>query len=181
MKMLCFWLTHFSLFLSAVAGGSQTQLSLTASCVGSISPAEYGALQDRYDSTDGQNWRWDESLPQSTIWSFPSNLSAPCSDSWQGLSCSSVAVASSESARQAAAESKQQTRKLAPSTHECMISALDLSFRNLQYRLPASIGNLSGLVELYVDDNQLTGPIPSTIGKKMAAALSDAMRPADYC
>ena len=44
------------------------------------------------------------------------------------------------------------------------VQQLNLDFNNLKGTLPASIGNLSGLIFFQMADNQLTGAIPSSVG-----------------
>jgi hypothetical protein len=58
-------------------------------CNGSISIESHAALAALFNSTAGMDWMWDPPLPSPTVWNFPSPLSAPCSESWQGLACSS--------------------------------------------------------------------------------------------
>ena len=44
------------------------------------------------------------------------------------------------------------------------VTSIDLNTNNLTGSLPATLNNLTGLVTFYVNDNQLTGPIPSLAG-----------------
>jgi len=44
------------------------------------------------------------------------------------------------------------------------VTAIDLNANNLTGSLPATLNNLTGLVTFYVNDNPLTGPIPSLAG-----------------
>ena len=44
------------------------------------------------------------------------------------------------------------------------VTGIDLNTNNLTGSLPATLNNLTGLVTFYVNDNQLTGPIPSLAG-----------------
>ncbi len=64
-------------------------------CVGNISLSEYQGLQALFDSTNGDNWRWNPTLPTTTHWHFSSSiptpnseLYSPCEELWQGLNCS---------------------------------------------------------------------------------------------
>ena len=44
------------------------------------------------------------------------------------------------------------------------VTGIDLNTNNLTGSLPATLNNLTGLVTFYVNDNPLTGPIPSLAG-----------------
>ena len=44
------------------------------------------------------------------------------------------------------------------------VTSIDLNTNNLTGSLPATLNNLTGLVTFYVNDNQLTGSIPSLVG-----------------
>ncbi len=99
----------------------------------SIPYQQYSSLNNFFVSTSGGNWLWNHSLPQSTKWVFPSSLFTPCSNSWQGLTCSLVKL------------------------HECSIVKLILPSSNLNGKLPPSIGNLTGLNSLDLGLNHLTG------------------------
>ncbi len=64
-------------------------------CVGNISLSEFEGLQALFNSTNGENWRWNPTLPNTTHWHFPpsqlslvTELYSPCGDFWQGLNCS---------------------------------------------------------------------------------------------
>jgi Leucine-rich repeat (LRR) protein len=115
--------------------------SLLTNCTGKITYREYDALESLYNATAGWNWLWDPLLPSSTVWQFPSDLSAPCSNSWQGLRC---------------------TQTLNEST--CNITTISLERRNLKGSLPSEIGNFQSLRALYLFVNFLTGTIPTQLG-----------------
>jgi|GEM_PF-3586197 len=87
-----------------------------------IPPAEFDALVDFYQSTDGTNWtdhaNW---LTEDTPW-FGVTIDAG------------------------------------------HVTGIGLTENALAGAIPASIGNLTGLVNLSLGLNQLTGPIPATIG-----------------
>ena len=48
---------------------------------------------------------------------------------------------------------------------ESVVTAIDLSFKNLQGTIPADIGLLMSLTDFYVQGNALTGTLPSSIGQ----------------
>jgi Leucine-rich repeat (LRR) protein len=114
----------------------------TTNCTGAISQNEYNSLQALYQSTQGTNWKWYQ---PGTIWSFPSSLTAPCSDTWQGISCNKTV-----------------------SSLNCSIVALDLRSCNLNGPLPTEIGFLKDILSLYLDGNNLTYSIPSEVGSLIA-------------
>ena len=125
-------------------------------CAGNISSTEYAALQGLYSSTGGPNWLWHSGLNQSTQqWVFPSRLSAPCEDHWEGISCGIQSVMSIEHG------------------DTCYIASLVLPSTNLRGRLPSCLGSLSRLSTLDLEDNSLTGSIPSQRGGLISLAVLD--------
>lgn len=112
-----------------------------SSCSGNISEGEFIFLENLYNSTVGTDWRWNRLLPTSSIWHFPSFLSSPCGDSWQGLTCSN------------------QT-----GSTNCTIKAIILPAANLQGTLPSSIDRLPNLAVLNLQYNKLSGKIPPSLG-----------------
>jgi Leucine-rich repeat (LRR) protein len=107
-------------------------------CNGSITNQTYHSLLSLYDATAGQDWTWDAQQPAATQWSFPCDLSTPCSAEWQGLTCvSSDAV--------------------------CVITELDLSERNLHGTLPNEVFNLTSLEILILSTNEIRSTLPSTV------------------
>ncbi len=63
-------------------------------CMGNISLSEFQGLQSLFDSTQGNNWLWNPTLPLTTHWHFNTttptdiDLYSPCQDVWQGVNCS---------------------------------------------------------------------------------------------
>jgi len=98
-----------------------------------ISPLEWQALENLYDSTDGPNWNYlyDAGIP----WDFFNPNTNPCDELWYGITCSV----------------------------DYHVVDLSLGYSNLKGTIPATIVQLSFLEYLYLQSNQLTGIIPSTI------------------
>jgi Leucine-rich repeat (LRR) protein len=117
--------------------------TVVSECEGSISLQSYDVLQILYNSTAGWNWTWSTTDALSSIWHFPSNLSAPCSDHWQGLLCS---------------------RSNLTDITECEIQLIDLLGRNLKGIIPSELGSLASLKTLNLESNSLEGTIPPQIG-----------------
>jgi Leucine-rich repeat (LRR) protein len=114
-------------------------------CKGSLTQHEYDALKDLYNSTAGWNWAWEPIQPSSTHWSFNSNnLSAPCTDGWQGLVCIDA--------------------DNVPHNGQCAVSNILLGQRNLTGRLTSSLGNLTILAVLTLTGNSISGTLPSELG-----------------
>jgi Leucine-rich repeat (LRR) protein len=130
------------LFVSLVFGSnSVVSVSSSADCSAEISTSSFDALEALYNATNGWNWRWKPSLSSLTIWHFPSQLSTPCSDSWQGLSCS---------------WNSDKTK--------CEITSIDLRRRFLVGSMPSELGNILSLTSLSLEYNHLRGSIPTEIG-----------------
>jgi hypothetical protein len=121
-----------------------TSASSAIGCTGDISDAEYGALRSLYDGTHGSRWKWNTTT-DSQVWSFPSELSAPCSG-WYGIGC-------------------EPTIGGTTSFSPCTVSSLDLNYFGLVGLLSTTdIGGLTGMRNLSLEGNILLGPLPSSIG-----------------
>jgi Leucine-rich repeat (LRR) protein len=124
-----------------------TSASSAIGCTGDISDAEYGALRSLYDGTHGSRWKWNTTT-DSQVWSFPSELSAPCSG-WYGIGC-------------------EPTIGGTTSSSPCTVSSLDLNYFGLVGLLSTTdIGGLTGLRNLSLEGNILLGPLPSGICNDM--------------
>jgi hypothetical protein len=97
--------------------------------------AELAALQDLYDSTKGQYWKWKNIGNQ---WNFSGQYN-PCADDWQGILCSPCFVT-------------------------CHAVALTLSEYNLSGTLPSTLGSFDEMEQLHLDRNELSGWLPTEIG-----------------
>jgi Leucine-rich repeat (LRR) protein len=107
--------------------------------VGAVSTVEYNSLYELYQQTNGVNWNWYNTTPPTIPWNFATySLDAPCSDKWQGITCSCTAG-------------------------KCEIINLDLSAHNVTGQLPESIGGLNALTKLIFNNNALNGTIPESI------------------
>jgi Leucine-rich repeat (LRR) protein len=116
-------------------------------CTGPINQVEFDSLETLYNATQGSQWKWDESAPASTIWSFPNTLSAPCIDEWQGVICN-------------------QTFPFAPDPNlNCSVTFLWLTEYGLSGELAkTNIWSMTALEKLYLDGNSLSKTIPSQLG-----------------
>jgi Leucine-rich repeat (LRR) protein len=122
-----------------------------------ISSSEYTALYDLYTSTDGPQWNWVNVSEYSVPWNFTIyDLSAPCSNYWQGLSCGECSGSSTS------------TDPL-----QCHILELSLSSHNLSGTLPSSIGALNHLIEITLNTNNLTGTLPISLTNLTALQILD--------
>jgi Leucine-rich repeat (LRR) protein/uncharacterized membrane protein len=120
-----------------------TILVFALSCVTaydlSVSPSEYNALYDLFNSTDGYQWHWD-AYTVGIPWDFANSSSDPCKSHWQGLQCGCVSV------------------------NSCTIKTINLSSHSLMGTLPLSIYEFVNLTSLMLYHNSLSGPLPETIG-----------------
>jgi Leucine-rich repeat (LRR) protein len=113
---------------------------------------ELQALQDLYDSTNGNEWYWRPLEPQ---WSFAQHVN-PCAPVWQGITCTLPS----------------------PGTIY-YIEKILLSGYNLNGTLPLSVGNFTLLTELDVSANSfLGGSLPSSLADlvsltRLSTALCD--------
>jgi hypothetical protein len=89
------------------------------------------ALQDLYVSTNGWQWYWKEpELTFGAIWDFNQSNPNPCSERWQGITCSSDC-----------------------SSSPCVITELILDEYGLHGTLPMSLGNITSLTSLEIYSN----------------------------
>jgi Leucine-rich repeat (LRR) protein len=134
------WLTAVLLLSFRIVG------SEVLPCKGSLTQNEYNVLEDLYTSTAGWNWIWNPNQPSSTQWNFAgNNLSAPCTDGWQGLIC----INGDEDA---------------PHNGQCAVADIVLGHRNLIGELPSSLGTLSVLSVVTLTGNSITGTLPTELG-----------------
>jgi hypothetical protein len=102
----------------------------------SLRPADYAALRDLYEGTDGDHWdldSWETTVP----WEFSDDAN-PCTDSWYGFEC--IYAVDEDVYR---------------------VSGIALSFVNMEGTLPASLRNLTALNYLFLDDNYIYGNVPT--------------------
>jgi hypothetical protein len=111
-------------------------------CSGAIPNGEYESLWSLYNATAGPYWKFDNSQPTETVWTFPSALTVPCTNNWQGLTCESTGVGPDSS---------------------CYIIEIDLTGFNLTGRLTEVEFSFSDLEELTLQSNWISGVIPSTM------------------
>jgi Leucine-rich repeat (LRR) protein len=130
-----------------VVGTLVRRVAGQAACEGFISAAEYDALEALYNSTNGDYWTWNQDIPVSTIWTFPSTLYAPCKNQWQGIACASTGSQSELS------------------DPNCTVAAVYLPFYNLQGYLPTQLEHLSSLQNLTVSFNEITSTIPTQLAQ----------------
>jgi hypothetical protein len=102
-----------------------------------IPPAEYAALVDFYNSTQGQNWSHNDG------WNDPT---AP---SWYGVTVSGFQYDS-------------ETGQILSLGN---VTELGFFANNLSGNIPESLGNLMNLRSLNFSWNSLAGSIPDTLGK----------------
>jgi hypothetical protein len=146
------------------------------SCNGSISIEEYDALYDLYISTNGTDWSWLINLPKlpnisiintsnayydKTIWNFPSNLSSPCTDKWQGITCVNKPNYTSECIVK---EIYLPATNLRGNISNSIANLTNLSLFNLNYNfitssLPVELYTMTNLKTLSIRSNFLTGPL----------------------
>jgi hypothetical protein len=111
--------------------------------------AQFNALFALYNATDGSNWRYNHtsvvedgsvSVPSqvnTSIWYFPANLSAPCSEHWDGVTC--------------------DCPLLFEISRTCTVTKLELQYHRLAGTIPPALADLSDLKQLDMSINHLTG------------------------
>lgn len=132
---------------------------------------EYNALYDLYNSTNGDNWIWQNETMSGLKWNFSINTSSVCS--WQGISCS--------------CDNKTEYHEYITDEvvygpygyggnhyfyyddalnyvplSSCHINKLYLINYNLTGSISSSIGYLRNITHLHLVGNSLVGSIPNT-------------------
>lgn len=147
------WLLAYSaLFFTACIGAVTT-----APCV---TPSEYSALYDLYQSTSGQQWDWKSSggVPWTFISNSSSNYTDPCIQQWQGLTCGGL---SGCSVLAISLPSYGLSGTIPPTISGLQnLTDLNLNGNFLHGSLPSSLFNISTIKSLSLNLNALTGPIP---------------------
>ena len=99
------------------------------------------ALNDLYIATSGSSWTWKPVALYGNIWNFSQPNANPCTDTWQGIVCTSKC-----------------------STSQCYVKELILENYNLNGTLPSTLDALNQLLILSITENpDLGGTIPSTL------------------
>lgn len=173
-----------SLFVVCVLHSRLWQ-ALAESC---FPPSELAALQDFYNSLDGDNWRWNFSAPISFddgLWNSSASLSFdddmledffeysegvrwnftgyhnPCLENWHGINCTFSNVTFLE--RNISVMSIS-TMDMSPVTINCSVISIDLTDFNLTGQLPHSLSNFTNLEVLHLPLNNIYGSIPESLG-----------------
>jgi Leucine-rich repeat (LRR) protein len=102
--------------------------------------AQYNALYDLYNSTNGHSWVWPDASDTSKPWDFNAPDPNPCFDDWQGIFC----ICDTD-------------------INYCDLSELYLSVHNPTGTLPDTIGNWQSIIDLDLSKNNITGTIPETV------------------
>jgi hypothetical protein len=92
--------------------------------------SELNALYSLYNSTNGAQWNWMNSS-QGSIWNFSQPSPNPCSQAWQGITCTSDC-----------------------STAPCSVTVLSLNDFGMVGTLPEQLGDLSKLIRLSISSNE---------------------------
>ena len=165
--MMFGWMEAVSLMLLLFALATTKALRL--------SPKQYNALQLLYDSTEGLNWVYP-SDGQSVPWNFSDPSSDPCEDHWSGVACRNASSSTSTSCCSSVAATNEviqldlSMHHLAGFIPECFatnmtsLEVMDLHDNDLTGTIPSELGRLSSLKELYLSENDLSGSLPSIFG-----------------
>ena len=107
----------------------------------SFPPIQLEALESLYNSTNGIDWDWKRPYEEYGYpWNFSHPYPNPCTERWQGVTCSSDCPA------------------------QCDLISLSLPIYGLEGTIPSELGSLTNLQELSLNNNSLSGSIPSELG-----------------
>ena len=134
--------------------------------VSNIPSDELVALKDFYYATNGDSWRIF-----GTAWNFTGTPN-PCVDNWWGLSCTCTTNTSG-------IEYPYDNYgdyvyyyddNVSEESYNCSVQKIFLGFSELEGTIPQSIGNLTALTHLHLEQNNLVGSLPTSF--KYLTALS---------
>eukprot|EP01040_Poterioochromonas_malhamensis_P018892 gene18892-22166_t len=132
----------------------------------SLYPSERAALLDIYDSCEGSSWTW--SHPAAGVsWKIADNTSDPCSDRWQGITCT---CANSDCHVTDINLPDQGLSCTFPQSFTAFekLQSFTLDGNHLYGKFPLTIlSSLPKLTYISMTKNQFTGTIPQTIGSKL--------------
>jgi Leucine-rich repeat (LRR) protein len=133
---------------------------LSAAYIWEVPVHEIDALQDSYVSTNGDSWEWADTGYQ---WNFTDPF--PCSDSWQGVTCSTDTFDGLLHIFELELSAYSLSGTLPASISNLTeLTTLNLGGNELSGKIPDAIGNFSHVTSLVLGSNQLTGTIPATVG-----------------
>jgi Leucine-rich repeat (LRR) protein len=133
---------------------------LSAAYISEVPTHEINALQDLYVSTNGDSWEWVDTGYQ---WNFTDPY--PCSDSWQGVTCSTDTYDGLLHIFELELSAYSLSGTLPASISNLTeLRTLNLGENELSGKIPDAIGNFSHVTSLVLGSNQLTGTIPATVG-----------------
>lgn len=150
--------------------------TIATSCKGNISYSEYSALQDFFLATGGPNWHTSENENK---WTFPSSLSAPCDDDWQGISCQILDPVGEDNKLHCSVSTLSlhlaNLNGTIPSTLAELpyLNIIELKLNPLRGHIPTQLAQLSMLTTLELSSNRLTGRVPSQFGSITSLTVLD--------
>jgi Leucine-rich repeat (LRR) protein len=125
-----------------------TQAATNCATVTEIPSTECEALVALYNSTDGDNWKYNSGWLENNT---------PCS--WSRVTCSGGHVSEID------LWSNSLTGSIPTELGNLSnLTILSLSSNDLTGTIPTELGNLSNLTSLYLYSNELTGTIPTELG-----------------
>jgi Leucine-rich repeat (LRR) protein len=124
-----------------------------------IPPAQLTALNDFYQSLNGDRWIWQNSTLYGAHWNFTGSPN-PCIDGWQGVACDSDSNVAGISLIGYHLEGT-----LPPTLSNLVkLSTLSLEFNKIYGSIPAGYGAFAELLQLLISFNRLSGSLPDQLG-----------------
>ena len=136
-----------------------TTITLNSNCTGSISPSEFSALKDFYNSTNGEFWNITYRK-----WDFDNDYT-PCKTiPWYGIKCGAAVPKSSANCTIVSLSFARDviTGGTIPTSVGSLnnLELLKLKSNNLFGSIPSSLSNLTQLKVINLGNNCLNGSIP---------------------
>ncbi len=155
-------MTEFTIFiLFIISLWMPSYISLFA-----FPPTELNALEQLYDETNGNDWLWRDEAREGVRWNFSTLNPNPCTENWQGITCTSDCVHVSCSVEKLHLSGYNLRNHLPDIFYDFpSLTRINISINHIYGTLPKSLRSLKTLLVLDVSDNKFEGPLP--FGKEL--------------
>ena len=136
---------------------------------GEVSSTQVAGLEFLYNNTNGNYWIWKNITEYGNIWNFTSNGSNspnPCTDNWQGVTCTADCASLSVCNIIDLNMDSNNISGIIPNEiiYLSYIQSITISKQNLIGTIPSAISQLSNLHTIVLAENMLSELVPTSVG-----------------